>query len=412
MKSLGTGDLAEANRLKHAIVAEFKRRIELLAKGRADPLAAAREAALAFRVAMASADNERLSYNDQESAASNELLDVINEEAEALLEAQGPEASRLFRGIASGRATLIEDHYPTWLAQVQATAQTKSLHTSALKRYITWAGAYITIEDTGRRRAGEYVSSLLTVSGLSRKTVRRHLSSLSSFWLWLMGQGLAPNEPYNNPWRGHQLGKKPKGVFRNGLSDEVILKLLKAHYSTDRYAVVIADLLRLGLLTGARLDELCALERSDVEKDSKGYWINIREGKTDAAARRVPIHKAGAGIIKRRLADKDQYLFAGLIPGGPDRKRSWNVSKAYGRFRKHAGVSERGQDFHALRTTFMSRMEGLGIPESTTKLLVGHVRESMTYGYYSQGELVRRREAISKLKFNSAIMTALTKAPS
>lgn len=227
-----------------------------------------------------------------------------------------------------------------------------------------------------------------------------------------MGQGLAPNEPYNNPWRGHQLGKKPKGVFRNGLSDEVILKLLKAHYSTDRYAVVIADLLRLGLLTGARLDELCALERSDVEKDSKGYWINIREGKTDAAARRVPIHKAGAGIIKRRLADKDQYLFAGLIPGGPDRKRSWNVSKAYGRFRKHAGVSERGQDFHALRTTFMSRMEGLGIPESTTKLLVGHVRESMTYGYYSQGELVRRREAISKLKFNSAIMTALTKAPS
>ena len=26
------------------------------------------------------------------------------------------------------------------------------------------------------------------------------------------------------------------------------------------------------------------------------------------------------------------FLFAGLEPGGPDEKRSWYVSKAYGRF--------------------------------------------------------------------------------
>lgn len=51
LKSLGTESLTEANRLKHSHVAEFKRRIRMFEKGKADPLAAAIGAAIAFREA-------------------------------------------------------------------------------------------------------------------------------------------------------------------------------------------------------------------------------------------------------------------------------------------------------------------------------------------------------------------------
>ena len=73
VKSLATESLTEASRLKHAHVAEFKRRISQLERGRADPLASAIEAAIAFREAFASADNERLSFEGHESDAATEF---------------------------------------------------------------------------------------------------------------------------------------------------------------------------------------------------------------------------------------------------------------------------------------------------------------------------------------------------
>jgi integrase len=113
-------------------------------------------------------------------------------------------------------------------------------------------------------------------------------------------------------------------------------------------------------------------------------------------------------IIERRLKGQGVWVFEGLEPGGPDAKRSWYVSKAYGRFRAQVGVADKGQDFHALRTTFIERMEGLGAPESTIKLLVGHERgQSMTYGHYSAGTLVDLRSAIERLTYSPAIMKLL-----
>jgi integrase len=163
----------------------------------------------------------------------------------------------------------------------------------------------------------------------------------------------------------------------------------------------------LALLHGARLEELCALKSSDVHKRSDGYWMVITSGKTEAAQREIPVHPFAVSIIERRLEDNDEYLFRGLTAGGPDDKRSWYVSKAYGRFREQVGVDGPGQDFHALRNTFIECMEGLEVAESTTKLLVGHKRASMAYGHYSKGQRVNLREAINKLDYGSDLMRAI-----
>jgi integrase len=93
--------------------------------------------------------------------------------------------------------------------------------------------------------------------------------------------------------------------------------------------------------------------------------------------------------------------------GGPDNKRSWYVSKAYRRFRDEAGVSGRGEDFHALRHAFIEMMEGAEAAESTVKLLVGHKRTSMTYGHYSKGQRVKLRKVIGLLNYGPMVMKAL-----
>jgi hypothetical protein len=58
--------------------------------------------------------------------------------------------------------------------------------------------------------AGQFVSHLLSAAGgaLSRKTVARYASSLSSMWQWLMARGIAIAD--NNPWRGLAIARKAK----------------------------------------------------------------------------------------------------------------------------------------------------------------------------------------------------------
>ncbi|MGO3928791.1 tyrosine-type recombinase/integrase [Rhodopseudomonas pseudopalustris] len=413
IKSLGTDSLAEANRLKHIHVAEFKRRIKMLERGLADPRAAAIEAAIAFREAFASADNEYLAHGDQESVAADELLQAVHQDAEAILNSQGADAEQLFRSIALGKATLIRDHYPKWLTVCSGTLQTKAQHGAAIERYLTWAGQYTSIQTTDRRKASEYIQHLRD-AGLSPKTIQRHLSTLSTLWRWLISSGLTDPASRDNPWREHGVSRKSKrgrrGSPRKGLSDEQLIKLLNGRYRTPRYASVIADLTRLALLHGARLDELCSLKKTDICKRDDGYWFSISEGKTDAAVRQVPVHDLALPILERRLKGDDEYLFPGLVPGGPDKKRSWNVSKAYGRFRRQedVGVAARFDDFHALRKTFVEMMEGLEVPESTVKLIIGHDRAGeITYGVYSTGQRLNLRKVIEKVAYGAEVMRAI-----
>jgi integrase len=398
VQSLQTSNLAEAQRRKHPVVAEFQGRVDRLRHSHSPKAAIMRDAS-EWKAAREAARRE-----DGEGSDTFQLLTMQIQELSAQLAEKDRALAQGFNRTALGKGTIIKDEYPVWIAEDETAEQTKVQHGSTVRRYLSWAGEFTTVEDTTRQRAGEYVSELLANSGLSRRTVKRHLSSLSSLWKWLKGKGRAGE----NVWLQHNLGKKPKKRHRSCLSDEALLKLLHGSYSTFKFAGVLSDLTRLGLLHGARLEELCALKKRDVIRRPDGYLLDITSGKTDAAERKVPVHPAAVSIIQRRLKCPGEFLFEGLEPGGPDGKRSWYVSKAYGRFRKQVGVDGVGEDFHALRTTFIEHMERLGVPESTTKLLVGHERGgSMTYGHYSEGALVDLRTAIERLVYSPKVMAAI-----
>jgi integrase len=198
-------------------------------------------------------------------------------------------------------------------------------------------------------------------------------------------------------------GQEPK---RRQWTDADLPKLL-AGEMTPQYTSILHDLVRLALVTGARLDELCSLRVSDVEKRKDGWWIAIRQGKTQAAVRDVPIHDSVAHVLERRQKTPDGFLFQRLVPGGPDKKRSWNVSKAFGRYCTKIGLSDKALVFHSLRKTFTEALEAAEVPQTTTKLLIGHARSSLTYGEYSKGERVDLRKAIQKLKYSRAVMEAI-----
>jgi integrase len=415
VKTLKTGDLNEANRLKHAYVAAFKRQIAALGRHKPNPLAELYDKALAWRDAMERHKGEVLVYEggDREKPhyATDEFLEQIGDEAREFLETHGEKAATSFYKIAKGEGTPPRNLIDTWLAEQAGTVtgQTCSQHRSVLNAFIEWGGEGVLIEDVNRRKAGEYVMHLLTPSsGLTRKTAQRYVSSLSSMWAWLIARGVVEG----NPWLGHGVGKKSKRgetAKRRQWSDDALIKVLNGKH-TPRYTAILHDLVRLAMVTGARLDELCALKTSDVQKRQDGWWITIREGKTEAAVREVPVHDSAAHVLIRRCKTSHDFVFDGLVPGGPDNKRSWNASKAFGLYTRNLGLGEERQVFHALRNTFIEAMEAAEVPESTTKLIIGHARQSLTYGHYSKGARVTVRESINKLHYASGVMRLIRAA--
>jgi integrase len=313
--------------------------------------------------------------------------------------------ARRFFDVATGAATFIRDVSTNWLAERvgHVRASVSDQQRAVINRYLEWAGEHTTIEETNRRKAGEYVTYLRSpASDLETSTARRHVSGLSALWQWLIERGLAES----NPWRGHRW---PKGKERARLSDAALVALLTGTPDPrSRYRQMLHDLIRLALVTGARLEELCGLRCEDVEQREDGWWLLIREYegrllKSPAATREVPLHDSAAHVVERRKCNGERFLFPGLTPGGPDNRRSWNVSRSFSAYRKRVGVTGRAEVFHSLRNTFVTHMEGVEVPEATVKLLVGHARPSLTYGRYSRGDLVNLRQAINKLTYSDDV---------
>jgi integrase len=152
---------------------------------------------------------------------------------------------------------------------------------------------------------------------------------------------------------------------------------------------LVLDLLVLGMATGARIDELCSLRVGDVERDkrAKVAYLQIRHGKTAAARREVPVvNSAALAVIDRRVAGKtgDAFLFDEATPGGPDNKRSWHASKAFGRWRRACGVPD-GPDFHSLRRGVATILDRKGVEPVRAFRFFGHDVPTLMHKTYSAG---------------------------
>ena len=190
-----------------------------------------------------------------------------------------------------------------WLVEVgdHFTKQTTCQHRAAIDLFARSRPEPIPVGVVTRKMVGAFVSEVLVASGRKQATVNRIISSLSALWRWLVKRGFVEA----NPWVGQgsfskrpTRGQRPKRPY----SKQELLRLLGADPGRvvgRRYGTALADLMRLGLLTGARLNELCELSVEDVLEAEQA--IRIREGKTENARRVIPVHTLVWPLLLRRL---------------------------------------------------------------------------------------------------------------
>jgi integrase len=212
-------------------------------------------------------------------------------------------------------------------------------------------------------------------SSITARTQKRIVSQVSCFLRWVMKEGHLAANPFELVEVEQRSRPAPYAV----LTDADVLRLLSVP-DHSLYRVIV-----FCLLTGMRAGEAVGLLREDlVQKGNLGTFAlirpnRLRELKTDAAERVVPLH----AVLEEQLPH--------LPVSGPlfPELRVTLVTKRFATLRRQLGIERPGLVFHSTRKWFITQCERAGVPEHFTASLVGHQssrsENRLTYSIYSAG---------------------------
>ncbi len=419
-RGLGTDSLAEANRLKGAVVTELRTMFAETRKAMAAPAPDMQDGVsqgldLRRWVDEAEDDDERA---HREHVLSDYLDHIRGREigtnprsGEPVFDPDRESRAGLIASVASGRETPIDSLVSEYHTQnPQFKERTKGDDTRAVRYLIRWCETTktrATIESIGRRQAGRFVGDLpaLTDGAKSRgrmanRTANKYVSRLSSYWKWLKSRGYAKS----NPWAGQSLAEpRPKtGEVERPFTDDEIKTLMQGEPS----ASWMKPLMMIAALTGARIDAIVSLRLADIDNGC----FRFKPMKKERGPRLVPIHSALEAIVAELCAGKkasqDLFTRADGTPRFPEfgpgdqRERSMPASKAFTHYRRKLRVDEvvDGKarslvNFHSFRRWFSTKAEEAGQPIHVIEAVTGHTRQGTMLDRYSAGPSLEQRRA-------------------
>ena len=294
-----------------------------------------------------------------------------------------PEAQR-FYAEATGARVPTTEHLAEWLGSLQIKDKTAAMRKAAIQRL---GGRFPMVLDVARPEVRRWVTALL--EGMKPATAQRIISDCRGYWRYLATIEVVPEDstPFDH------LGLKAKRVSWQQFEPADVVRLVAG--AVARGDGQLADLIRLGMYSGARREELCALKVANVATDR----FTITAAKTVAGVRRVPIHPDLRETMARLVeASKDGYVLSGLKLNRND-DRGDALGKRFTRLKQDLGFDGL-HVFHSLRGTVVTMLEHAGVPEGTVQDIVGHERSTLTGNTYSgKSTFEMRRDALAKLAY-------------
>ncbi len=413
VRTTGTSDLAEAKRRRFAIIADIHEEIQRAENSDPATKTWLEQQAAAIRKSVVNGDLDQQAASDMIGYLRDKHLKARGMSEDDDLPAN--EVQRLasvtrlaFDADFSPLSGLIEQYLDEKRADLRPS--TVAAKERLLNAFSHWTGDDIDINDVTRKVTGQYVSQVLVGNGKNVKTNQDAITGLSTFFNWAIRRG---SYEHANPWTGlgQTLGTSKRGSSKRqprSWTDKELKNLFEKVPAGPRN--YLREMCALALYTGARQNELAKLEVTDI--DLKARTIHISEAKTQSSVRDIPIHSKLLPVLKKLIGKRiEGQLFDTFKPAGRDGKRGHEFSKRFSYWRDQTfpetlyEINERGHkrsvvNFHSFRRCFITACEMAGIPEPTTKQIVGHTRDSMSYGTYSKGvDMKLLRDAIEKLDF-------------
>jgi integrase/recombinase XerD len=274
----------------------------------------------------------------------------------------------------------------------------KGLSANSIDAYTTDLAKFSTFVATSRAVSGWpgaeglrlYIDHLHE-SGLSPRSIARHMATLRSFYGFLLREGLIAEDPSERLRSPRQWQTIPK--FLN-LAD--IEKLIQAPDTARPTGLRDRAMLELLYATGLRVSELCRLGKSDLDTNM-GYLRTTGKGNKqrlvpvgDSALKAVAAYLAGARemLLKGRPS---RYLFVTARGGCLTRQAFWSLLAGYGR---KSGIF-RGLTPHVIRHSFATHLLEGGADLRSVQAMLGHADISTTQ-IYTHVMRSRLRETVTR----------------
>jgi integrase len=378
VKSLGTTDRTEAKHLAALVVARWRVQIKQ-AGATTDPLRAEAERWRSWIAETSTGDED------------DQTPTLLTDRAEQIEREHGEKAALLFAKVASGNAVLLDAVADRWLEWRQYPPRGEYQQRLNLKPLLNH---FQEVSQIDRRAASKFVQEVLT-PGRSPATVSHMLSTYSQLWRWMRREEIVKGE---SPWtdQGASPGARRAAVRatdgrRRGFSEDEAKEFLGSLTGVDK------DVCMLLAVTGARLEEACALLVGDITETKEATWLSITASKTASGIRRIPVVCPDVrDMLRRRVAVGASEVFHELPTNRfGDRSKALSV-RLSGKLRA-VTTDPALVGGHGWRHRARHLLEAAEVPPSTADWFMGHARPGEGLGRYSkpsEAQLIQAAQAV------------------
>ena len=249
-----------------------------------------------------------------------------------------------------------------------------SAYSSDLARFTGFIGESAAMPGTEEIR--HYLDHLYQ-SGLSPRSIGRHLTTLRNFYGFLLREGRIASDPTEHLRSPRQWQNIPK--FLNLQEIEKIIQAADAATPTGARDRAMMELL---YASGLRVSELCRVGLGDLNLEL-GVLRTIGKGNKQ---RLVPVGKAALAAVRSYLeagrpallkGRASRYLFVTARGGCLTRQAFWKLLAGHGR---KAGIFH-GLTPHVLRHSFATHLLEGGADLRSVQAMLGHADISTTQIY-------------------------------
>ena len=337
------------------------------------------------------------------SSPTHLIQDAIEEEVAKLNQAKKPIHAQVFEKIAKGQSKYLEDVAKDWSKHEKERGLKEKTIDQMVSDVQLLTDQFPTAHLITSQSVDLWIKHIAKKGLLSASSVTRIIGSSKNFFKYLQFIKEVPStEP--NPFivpTEFKVSNKPNSKSVNKtqswlpFTPKEIVRLYQDALANHQ---TLADLILIGMHTGARIEEICSLLCKDV--DIKQESITIVGAKTEAGERTIPIHPFIKDRLEKLIEDStDDFLLSGLTKNKYD-DRSNAIGKRFGRLKTKHKFSSR-YVFHSIRKTFTTQLENAGVGENLAADIVGHEKPRITYGLYSGGaSLEVMKEAIRKVSYD------------
>ena len=272
-------------------------------------------------------------------------------------------ARRELPTVSNALDRFLDEHIPRRRAIGRMAERTEREYRRQIERHLRPDLGRLRVRDAKQEHIEKMLAPLPPIMANRIRALTSKLFRLCEDWGW--------REQNSNPARGIEKAVE-EARDRTLSADELsaLGRALSAMEETANPGAVLA--IRLGALTGLRLNEVQRMRWSDL--DLKGGYLTLPTSKT---GRRVHTLPAAARALLAQAPHRGDFVIPGRTGEKPLDVRL--IQRTYERACATAGI--RASTYHDLRRTIMTQAAAMGVGAHLLRDMVGHKTTAMADRY-------------------------------